>query len=192
MKNKKVIFSIYVVSVAACIIAGFLIGPLLTGNHPERELGSVEVPNNLEEALYGADVVIKGVVSKVEEPEKRSSGVGFDYDVTPAIISVSEVVYGEVPEEKEITFLQHGIEKDNPETDFVHEGEQVYLILVKTSDGKYWSYNFDDGVWKVRNGKVVSETTNKVLEQLDGTSQNTFKAEIKTSVEEIMSNNESN
>ncbi|QHW29391.1 hypothetical protein GZH47_00135 [Paenibacillus rhizovicinus] len=129
--------------------------------------------NEIEEALYGVDLVIEGSVSTVKHSEVRNSGVGgkmsFQYDVTPVQINVENVVYGQEPDSTTITYLQHGIENEsNSILDFVHEGDKVVLLLEKADDGKYWSYNFNDGIWKNVNGKVQSKSTNEILVKLNG------------------------
>lgn len=68
-------------------------------------------------AIFGSCIIassILGFVIKVLPVEMRDAGIvvkgSFQYEVTPATISVTQVVYGEVPESKEITYLQHGVE----------------------------------------------------------------------------------
>ena len=83
-------------------------------------------------------------------------------------------------ESSAITYLQHGIENDsNNILDFLHEGNKVILLLVKTDDKKYWSYNFNDGIWRIVNGKVQSKSTNDILISLNGEDIGSFKALIK-------------
>ncbi|REK74767.1 hypothetical protein DX130_13950 [Paenibacillus paeoniae] len=45
----------------------------------------------------------------------------------------------------------------------VNPSEEVLLILNRTEAGPYWSYNFEDGVWIINNGKVKSLSQQEAL-----------------------------
>ena len=45
----------------------------------------------------------------------------------------------------------------------VKRSEDVLLILSRTNSGTYWSYNFDDGVWIIKDGKVSSHSQSNLL-----------------------------
>lgn len=132
----------------------------------------IDQDGTLETDLYKVNLIIKGKVEKIEDSFKRNSGIQSKvgeliYDVTPAKINVEQVIYGEQPTSNEIKLLQHGVQS-NPKDkhNFVNKGDEVILILVKTIDGYYWSYNFDDGIWFVNNGFVDSKTDKKMFQDL--------------------------
>jgi hypothetical protein len=196
MKSKLQIIAIFGSCIIASSILGFVIGPDLFG-HSSTNINGNEYAatgsdtDSLAEALYGVQVIVKGTVNKVLPVEMRDAGIvgkgSFQYEVTPATISVTQVVYGEVPESKEITYLQHGVEdKKTSSVEFVHEGDQVLLMLTKTPDGKYWSYNFDDGIWKLNNGKMQSKTHDVQLKKLVNTNYETFSSSVRKEAKQQM------
>ncbi|MFN5422045.1 MAG: hypothetical protein ACK5AO_02155, partial [bacterium] len=105
-------------------------------------------------------------------------GQDYSYDVTPAKIEVQEVISGVLLEEK-ITLLQHGSLNEKNSNDFVVPGSDYIFILVKTTDGKYWSYNFDDGIWKIQNNVVQSRSESMVFEKYKGMNEKEFKGILK-------------
>jgi hypothetical protein len=186
MKKAKLLITVYTVGIVSAILLGTMFSAHADkSNSRHNNETAVETSEfkNIEEALYGVNVVIEGTVTKVDQPEKRDSGIvgkaSFQYDVTPAEVRVDNVIYGQAPDSTTITYLQHGIESDSNGTVFVHEGDKVVLLLVKTDDGKYWSYNFNDGIWKNVNGKLKSKTDNVILKKLDGENADSFKTLIK-------------
>ncbi|NOU90149.1 hypothetical protein GC102_31040 [Paenibacillus sp. LMG 31460] len=131
--------------------------------------------NSLEEEFWNVDLIVRGTVLDEGQTYKQDSGVNTkgdnSIDITPSTIQISEVLYG-TEANGTITYLQHGSSKDiEAKNKFLKKSEEVILILDKTEDGKYWSYNFDDGIWKVKNGKVESNTLSKLLNSQPGNSQ---------------------
>ncbi|WP_019913958.1 hypothetical protein [Paenibacillus sp. HW567] len=197
MKNNKTFLFTLISSVLFFGILGTFVGPTIFSekttkeNHENHNLGAeIAQPTNLQEALYGVDVIIQGTVKRIDPVEKRDNGLqgkfNDKYDVTPAIITVSDTVYGNNPESDEIIFLQHGIENEVNADEFVHEGDTLLLMLTKTTDGKYWSYNFDDGIWKLKNGSLQSNTENPILEKFNNSDLKKFKAKIMPATESQM------
>jgi hypothetical protein len=140
------------------------------------------ITSNLEEEFWNVDLIVKGTVSGQDDTFKKDAGVpgkqNFSFDVTPAKVNVEKVLYGNV-DSNTITYLQHGSSKDQAiSQEFVKKGEEVILILVKTSDGKYWSYNFDDGLWKIKDGKVNSNADSERLAKFKGYNADKFMSEI--------------
>ncbi|MBW5446143.1 hypothetical protein GE107_08725 [Cohnella sp. CFH 77786] len=143
-----VTFSLFIVS--GVFLGQGSIGSLTNQNH-EIDHGHLVTDDNgsIEEEVYGVQLVIKGKVEQLGDSFKRKSGLitrfGEElYDVTPATIDVQKVVYGTSPDSSKITLLQHGRKEDNASSvHFVTPGEEVILLLVKTTDGYYWSYNFE-------------------------------------------------
>lgn len=83
----------------------------------------------------------------------------------------------------EIIFLQHGTENELNSDNFVHEGDKLLLMLTKTTDGKYWSYNFDDGIWKIKNDSLQSNTENIILKKFNNSNLENFKTIIEPATE---------
>lgn len=183
MKNNKIFIPVLISCIIFFGVLGALFGPTIYSNKNVKttnELGTEWAkPTNLQEALYGVDLIVRGTVVKVDPVEKRDNGIpgkgNYKYDVTPAIISVAETVYGEEPSLNEITYLQHGVENSMDSSHFVHEGDSVLLLLTKTTDDKYWSYNFDDGIWKIIKGRMESNTQNDLLGKLKNSDLEYFK-----------------
>jgi hypothetical protein len=137
--------------------------------------------DSLEEELYEVDLIIKGNVVRLHEGKKRDSGINnYAYEITPADIEVEEVIYGDTSLlNSTITYLQHGTPLDKDLSKLhVKEGEEVILFLIKTTDGKYWSYNFDDGIWKIQNGTTTSTTNAEHLKELKGMKEEKFKDKV--------------
>lgn len=68
----------------------------------------------------------------------KSKGA-YPYEVKPVAVIVDEVIHG-AASEKEIAVLQHA------DHAALHKGDEVILILARTTDGRYWSYMPDDGI----------------------------------------------
>ncbi|MFF2885508.1 hypothetical protein [Paenibacillus sp. NPDC057967] len=122
---------------------------------------------SLEDEFWNVDLIIQGTVVGLGETFQKDSGVKIKYDnsfpVTPAIVQVDKVLYGET-DNQTITFLQHGSNDNKIDSSkMVKQSENVILILTKTESGQYWSYNFEDGIWKINNGKVKSQTQKEIL-----------------------------
>lgn len=130
------------------------------------------------------DLIVKGKVVHEGDSFKRDAGVltkiPFQMEVTPAIIEVNQVIYGSDPGQT-IPYLQHGSSSDQEVSErFVRLNEEIILILTRTTDGQYWSYNFDDGVWKIQNGNVHSKSPQVLLEKYKGAELTLFIDAIKT------------
>lgn len=141
------------------------------------DFGTEKISNSLEEKMWNVEVIIKGTVIDQGPTYKRDAGLeydNFDYDVTPSTIKIEKVLFGEVPNE-EIVLLQHGsLENSSCAENFVKKGSKVILLLTKTTDDKYWSYQFADGIWEINNGKVFSKTDTKQLIGLINMNENAF------------------
>lgn len=146
-------------------------------NHPD----GFKVQNeNLQQELYRVDLIVRGTVDKQQPTYKQDAGLNgkmnFSFDVTPATIRVDEVLYGQPPAGKSINFLQHGTAADV----VVQEGEEVILLLTKTSWGDYWSYDYANGVWKIKDGKMFSEAYSPILSTLKNVDAHTFARSVST------------
>ncbi|EPD81359.1 hypothetical protein [Paenibacillus sp. HGH0039] len=170
---------------AACLALSFFVGQYISTSsvHSENHLAVADSNLPLNEQVWGTQVAIKGTVLKQEVSSVREAdvpGQGFSFPVTPATIQVTEVLYGDV-DTKQLTLLQHGSDDDKKSAKhFVKVGQEYILLLTKTDDGKYWSYNYDDGVWNVENGKVTKNTEqiSKSLMTMSDKSEKVFKDEI--------------
>lgn len=96
--------------------------------------------------------------------------------ITPATFKVNKVIYGTLDADTDtITYLQHGSQDVAAENaKMIKKGEEYILILNKTDDGKYWSYNFDDGVWKVKGSKVTSDSTSPFFNETESSTNGTI------------------
>jgi hypothetical protein len=174
-----------VIALSMSIIIGSTLGLIIKGGHATDEIGSHSVTSmtsNLEEDFWNVDLVVKGTVISQEETFKKDAGVAskqsFFFDVTPAKINVEKVLYG-IVDTKTITYLQHGSSTDQALIEkFVKKGEEVILILSKTTDGNYWSYNFDDGQWKIKDGKVKSNAESEHISKFKDYNVDQFMSEI--------------
>lgn len=153
MKKTKLVIIITALSLS--VIAGAVTGFIT--NKPPLDHGyahtSLESGTSLEEQFHNVDLIIRGTVLSQEETFQQNSGIATKYDgsfpVTPAIIQVDEVLYGNT-DNKTITYLQHGFSEDKVASrGMVKQAEEVLLILSRTINETYWSYNFDDGVWRI-------------------------------------------
>jgi hypothetical protein len=97
--------------------------------------------------------------------------------VTPSKIKVTKVLDGDVKVDDTIVFLQHG-DRETEGNNFVQLGDDVLLILNKRTDGKYWSYNYDDGLWKIKNGKLTSKTNNELYKDFQNGDINNFETKL--------------
>lgn len=144
-------------------------------DHPE----GFRVQNkNLQQELYQVDLIVRGIVEEQQPTYKQDAGLegkmNFSFEVTPAKIKVNEVLYGQAPSGDTINLLQHGSASDA----VVQKGEEVILLLSKTSWGDYWSYDYSNGIWKVEDGKVVSKAYSPILEALNHLDTETFEKNV--------------
>lgn len=183
MNKWKMVVPILALSMS--VIVGSTLGFAFKTGHGIEENNSHSVrpiTSNLEEEFWNVDLIIKGTVSGQDDTFQKDAGVpgkqNFSFDVTPAKVNVEKVLYGNV-DSNTITYLQHGSSTDEAVNQkFVKKGEEVILILVKTSDGKYWSYNFDDGLWKIKDGKVKSNADSERLAKFKDYNAEKFMSEI--------------
>ncbi|ACX63374.1 hypothetical protein [Paenibacillus sp. Y412MC10] len=156
--------SITILALGLSVFLGNWVGSnIFTDSQMDEHATARVMTKSLEEEMYFVDLIVKGTIIEQKEPFSRNAGLpektNFNYDVTPSIVKVKEVIYGELDEDI-ITFLQHGTQKENKETRYLLPDEEVILLLVKTDDNYYWSYQFEDGIWRVENGTVVSQQNN--------------------------------
>ncbi len=168
MSKKRI--GIIVASLTLSILIGGFTGIAMKENRHDKHLHSTAITSNydtLEEEFWNVDLIIQGTVLSEGETYLKDTGVVIKRDnsmpVTPATIQVDKVLYGDT-DEKEITYLQHGSSDDEIEShNMVKKSEEVVLILSRTNTGAYWSYNFDDGIWRIKDGKVISNSDSKFL-----------------------------
>ncbi|NBI28069.1 hypothetical protein ERL59_03730 [Chengkuizengella sp. YPA3-1-1] len=161
---------IWISSVSLAIVLGVSLGFVYNSNNDthveDNNTLTAPITNNLSEEFWNVDLIVKGKVIQEEATFQKDTGVDTKIpskmEVTPATIEVDEVIYGNEPN-KTITYLQHGNSNETAKPKHVQKNDEVILILTRTTDGQYWSYNFDDGIWYVKNGKVKSNTSEKYL-----------------------------
>lgn len=180
---------IFLGCVAFSLIVGVITGLTIKefyGTHESEthDLSINSVSDNLQEEMWFVDLIVEGTVISRGETVKQNAGIetkkgSFSFDVTPSTIKVDKVLYGDISS-TELTFFQHGSLEDSTITNrFVQKEERVILLLDKRPDGKgYWSYNFEDGLWRVKEGKVYSKTDKDILKTLSNTSVDVFKSTI--------------
>lgn len=139
--------------------------------------------NTLEEELSLTDLIIEGTVSEEKPSYKMDAGidnpkVNFTFDVTPVTIQVNKVLSGDTSL-KEINYLQHGTSNQGSK---FKKGNKVVLMLVKTTSGDYWSYNFEDGEWLIEDGKVQSKSKLSIYKALNGLDTVSFSEKISKNV----------
>ncbi|CAN7673862.1 hypothetical protein [Paenibacillus sp. LjRoot56] len=160
MDKKRIAFVTAALSLS--LVVGSVAGLNWDKKNNHSSLGVESSFNSLEEEFWNVDLIVRGTVLDEGQTYKKDSGVTTKGDnsieITPSTIQISEVLYG-TEANGTITYLQHGSSTDiEAKNIFLNKSEEVILILDKTEDEKYWSYNFDDGIWKVKNGKVESNT----------------------------------
>ncbi|GEM_PF-2501608 len=166
--NKKR-FAIIATSLSLSLLIGSLGGYLYGQSANKLQDHSSSIVHNyskLEEEFWNVDLIIQGVVISQEQSFQKPMGVPSKVqsliDITPAKIKIDKILYGDL-ESDTITFLQHGTPDNDLNKNLVEESEEVLLILTKTDNGEYWSYNFEDGLWKVNNGMVTSKSNSSLL-----------------------------
>ncbi|MFD2117763.1 hypothetical protein ACFSTH_16975 [Paenibacillus yanchengensis] len=175
--NKKYV-GIVAVSLALSIVFGGLLGIAKKESRQIVDSHNTAVSSqnsSLEDEFWNVDLIIRGTVLGEGDTYSRDAGVPikrkFNMQITPATIRVDKVLYGET-DETEITYLQHGSTDNAIESKkMVKKSEEVLLILNRTDDGTYWSYNFDDGIWRIEDGKVKSDSQSELLNSGDGKEQ---------------------
>lgn len=169
MTKRKIIISTVVLSLSIVIgsAAGIVNNKIQNNKSIHSNLSIEANSNSLEEEFWNVDLIIQGTVLSQGQTFKKDSGIhtkgDSSFDVTPVTIQVNKVLHGDL-KDNTITYLQHGSSKDRiSSAKFVKKSEEVILILSKTQNGSYWSYNFDDGIWNVKDGKVTSKSSSDVL-----------------------------
>lgn len=142
------------------------------------------VLDSLEEEMWFVDAVIYGTVLEqgltYQQNTNINSKIDFNFPVTPSTILVKEVVYGKVNGDK-ITLLQHGSNLEHSSAnEFVREGEDYMLFLMKTTWGDYWPYDVPQkAIWKVADGFVSDTATDVNFTHLNNTQIEEFMKVIK-------------
>jgi hypothetical protein len=180
---KKIIISL--VSISLSLVLGFGAGGLFHSQAEEKEgshAGAIKT-TSLEEELSFSKVIIRGTVIEELPTFVQDAGLdprtNFKFPVTPSKIKVTKVLEGDVKVDDAIVFLQHG-DRETEKNEFVKSGDDVILILNKRTDGKYWSYAYEDGVWNIKNGKVTSKTNNELYNNLQNGDINNFETRLST------------
>ncbi|MFS1512546.1 hypothetical protein VQL36_08935 [Chengkuizengella sp. SCS-71B] len=176
---------IWIFSLSLAIVLGVSTGFVYNSYNNfnvEDNTSIAPMTNNLSEEFWNVDLIVKGKVIQEVATFQKDTGINTKFsskmDVTPATIKVDEVIYGNEPN-KTITFLQHGNSNETTNSKHVRKNDEVILILTRTTDGQYWSYNFDDGLWYVKNEKVNSNTSQKFLKEFKDKDKNNFIKEIR-------------
>jgi len=172
--KKKILLSM--ICIALSLFLGKFASPIIYNHaNANHEDALVEGDNSLTlaEMLAYPELIVKGVVTAEKPTVKRDAGipnskVDLSYEVKPVIVDINMVLYGNL-QEKQITYLQRPGSKDE-----LKIGDQVVLMLVKTTDGYYWSYNFSDGVWYIKNGIVNSNSNSSAFSTFKGMSTDKF------------------
>lgn len=134
---------------------------------------------SLEEYLWNVDVILVGMVEKQEETFLQDSGIPtkrtFTFPVTPALIRVENVVYGDV-KSNVITLLQHGTTENKKDLEkFVIPGKRYVLLLNETTTpGRYWALNGPESIWEIEND-IVKPKAPSYLDDLDKRNGSTLK-----------------
>jgi hypothetical protein len=181
-KKTYIIIISLIMSIAVGTAVGlFYVNANNSSSHAGIQSDGFEVQtSNLEEELWHVDAIVQGNVLQQEATyQQKAAGLKgkkeYSFDVTPASIKVSDVLYGDVSSDK-ITFLQHGVTNESKASaTHLKQGEDVILLLVKTSWGDYWAYEPHNGVWRVKDGKVNSNATQEQFVQLKNTGVDSFK-----------------
>ncbi|WP_405172017.1 hypothetical protein MHI12_07625 [Paenibacillus sp. FSL H8-0280] len=173
---RKILISIVCISFSVGL--GYVYSSSIHNHDVDNHFATIQ-SDSIAEELSIPELIVKGVVIE-EMPEiRRESGISnpkvdTSYLVSPVKVKIEEVISGDLVG-NEITYLQRTESTDKIKTD-----DEVVLMLNGTSDGFYWSYNFNDGVWQVDNNGIVSSNTNsKTLKELKDTNATEFVEEIK-------------
>lgn len=155
-------------------------------------VGSRYIAATLNEEMWHVDAIIAGRVIEAMDSTTMENGiltkVSAAADITPALVEVQEVLYGEVDtanaeteEIKEtmttITLLQHG-KPSTPGASLVEPGEQLILILVRTTAGEYWAYDHHNGIWHIRDGIVEAPNAIFPMDGFNGMDAEAFKRKL--------------
>jgi hypothetical protein len=163
---KKILIS--TLSITLSVYLGFRLSDLLLDSKHVANEAVSSVSQTLEEELSFPDLIIRGTVVEELTPVKRDAGIhnvkaDLSYDVAPVKIKIYDTLLGEKPLE-DITYLQRGTDHSG---DNLKKGNDVVLMLTKTTDGFYWSYNFEDGIWQIdKDGTIDTKSNLKVFKDL--------------------------
>ncbi|MBB6021126.1 hypothetical protein HNR77_002219 [Paenibacillus sp. JGP012] len=180
---KKILISLFCIS--SSIGFGYVYSSSLHTHDVHNHLGATIQSDSIAEELSIPELIVKGIVIEELPEVRRETGiynpkVDTSYLVTPVKVKVEEVISGNLIE-NEIIYLQR-----KESTDKLKTNNEVVLMLNRTSDNFYWSYNFNDGVWQVDNGIVSSSTESKMLKGFKNTDATEFVEEIKEELNNSM------
>lgn len=164
-----------------CIIAAFQLSPLDSHTPPvliDEEFRYVAA--NLNEEMWHVNVIITGKVLDATNSQSlnqnKDSKKNYSVDIAPAIIQVTEVLYGDVTTPT-ITLLQHKSASDE-NVSIVATGQELILILVKTTADDYWAYDQNNGIWTINENRVEANNPTTPIDKLNGIDVNIFKKKI--------------
>lgn len=183
-KNRFFLYPIMSISaLALCMLVVFQMNSLVTTTVQTPKVtdsGFRYISANLKEEMWHVDAIVSGKVLAPEESKtldvNMETSKKYSVDVTPALIQVKKVLYGDVTT-SEITLLQHR-NASGGQIPLVNSGEEVILILVKTTMGEYWAYDQNNGVWTIKSGKVEAPNAIAPMDKLDGVDVDTFEKQI--------------
>lgn len=169
-----------VASLAVSIFLGACAGVLtsnLANEEPEHHHSAFRVNNEtLEEEMWFVDVIARGTVETIHSPIIEQSDIPTKRDnsvfVTTSIFIVKELLYGNTSTTERIEVHVLGREAA------FREGDELILLLREAEEGIYYPYTKKNGVWKIEDGKVVSETTAPILQDLIGKDAEAFEKRI--------------
>lgn len=178
--NKYILYPVMsITAIAVCVIMFFQISPT-EFNFKEPNEGFRYVAATLNEEMWHVDAIVLGEVLDAENSEILDQSIlpkkNYLVDITPAVIQVNDVLYGDV-QTSTITLLQHGNAVDQ-NASLVTSGEELFLILVRTTSGEYWAYDPNNGIWTITDGKVFATNPIAPMDKLNGADVNKFKEQI--------------
>ncbi|WP_017689837.1 hypothetical protein [Paenibacillus sp. PAMC 26794] len=165
---------------------GYIYSSSLHTNDAHNHLAAAIQSDSTAEELSIPELIVKGIVIEELPEVSRETGiynpkVDTSYLVSPVKVKIEEVISGDLVE-NEITYLQRTESTDKIKTD-----DEVVLMLNRTSDNFFWSYNFNDGIWQVDNNGIVSSSSNsKMLKGFKNTNATEFVEEIKEELNNSM------
>lgn len=193
VKLKKKHINTAVISLSFSVLLGAFSGYFFT-EHSDHSFAISNQDTSLAEQMVYPDLIVKGIIEEELGTFKQNAGIDLpngplEFDVTTYKVKVEKIIDGSL-ESDNLVLYQHGSSKDsNVSKNHVKKGEKVYLMLSERTDGKgYWSYNFDDGIWKIKdsfNGEIVeSKSEVKELKAINKKSIKEFEKSIKEAKKE--------
>jgi hypothetical protein len=174
----------YVITISCILLSvglGYINSTMIQGKSvTETHFASSGNSSSSAEELSKPELIIKGTVIEELPTVRRETGlinstkVDTSYLVSPVKVEIEEVVSGEITT-KEITYLQRTEVNDK-----IKKGDTVILMLHSTTDGFFWSYNFNDGIWlEDSSGNVNSKSEAKVFQNFKKMDSEEFIVNIK-------------